>query len=53
MIAAIVGSVTAIILAIMAASWALAGRIARVETKVEAIAGDVSQLKARVFARKG
>jgi outer membrane murein-binding lipoprotein Lpp len=46
-IAALVGSGTAIILAILAASWALAGRIARVETKVEAIAGDVQELKNR------
>lgn len=47
MIAAVVGASTAILLAILAASWALATRLARVETKVEAIAVDVHELQRR------
>ncbi len=52
MTAAIIGSATAVSLAILGASWALASRIARVETKVEAIAEDVRDLKARRRGRE-
>ena len=47
----IVGAGTAIILAILASSWALATRLARVETKVENIGADVAELKTKAFRK--
>jgi hypothetical protein len=50
MIAAVISSATVVALAILGAGWALASRLARMETKVEELAAALAEIRERVFS---